>query len=49
MPRRYVDEFSADAVEVDEDQYIDMEQQQVDQDNVVQNVMPQMPTPGLGI
>ncbi len=49
MPRRYVDEFSADAVEVDEDQYVDMEQQQVDQDNVVQDVIPQMPTPGLGI
>ena len=33
MPRRYVDEFSSDVVEVDQDKYVDMEDVQLNNDN----------------
>ena len=53
MPRRYVDEFNADVVAVDEDNYVDTEATQ-EQGNATdianQSTMPMMPpTPGLGI
>tara|TARA_B100002019_G_C21265059_1_gene598954 strand:+ start:2500 stop:3057 length:558 start_codon:yes stop_codon:yes gene_type:complete len=53
MPRRYVDEFNADVVAVDEDNYVDTEKAQ-DQGTANQiaadPMMPMVPpTPGLGI
>jgi hypothetical protein len=56
MPRMYVDEFNADVVSVDEDNYVDTEQtsEQGTANDIAQGQglggMPMMPpTPGLGI
>ena len=51
MPRRYVDEFNADVISVDEDNYIDQEkaQNQGSADAVANAPLPIPPSPGLGI
>ncbi|MBM38663.1 MAG: hypothetical protein CMO97_06275 [Woeseia sp.] len=51
MPRRYVDEFNADVVSVDEDNYVDQEkaQNQGSADAIANTPLPIPPSPGLGI